>query len=121
METNSQRVRLGRWMLVGAGLGVSLLLPIALLLFFVPLRQVFWGFDDQPLPDVFFWFVVGIAAAIMLFALACSLSRDGERRTARNLLVAVAVFELLAWPCGVLMTHYVERVKVHGILYSAPE
>lgn len=120
METNSQRVRLGRWMLVGAGLGVSLLLPIALLLFFVPLRQVFWGFDDQPL-DVLFWFVVGIAAAIVLFALTCSLTWDGERLMARNLLAVVAVFELLAWPCGVLMTHYVERVNVHGLLYSAPE
>lgn len=108
-------------MLVVAGLGVSLLLPMALLLFFVPLRQVLWGFDDQPLLDVFFWFVVGIAAAIALFALTCSLSRDGERRTARNLLVVVAVFELLAWPCGVLMTHYVERVNVHGLLNSGPE
>lgn len=108
-------------MLVVAGLGVSLLLPIALLLFFVPLRQVFWGFDDQPIWDVLFWGVVGVVAAIALFVLVCSLSLDDERRIARNLLVAVAVFELVAWPCGVLMTHYVERVNVHGILYSAPE
>ncbi|WP_157210910.1 hypothetical protein [Verrucomicrobium spinosum] len=49
------------------------------------------------------------------------LSRDGRRRTAQYLLVIVAVFELLAWPCGVLMTHDVERVNVRGILYSTPE
>jgi hypothetical protein len=108
-------------MLVVAGLGVSFFLPMALLLFFVPLRQVLWGFDDQPIGDVLFWLVVGIVAAIALFTLTCSLSRDGQRRTARNLLVAVAVFELMARPSGILMTHYVERVNVHGILNSGPE
>ncbi len=108
-------------MLVVAGLGVSLFLPMALLLFFVPLRQVLWGFDDQPIGDVLFWLVVGIVAAIALFILTCLWSRDDQRRTARNLLVAVAVFELMARPCGVLMTHYVERVNVRGILNSGPE
>ncbi len=87
----------------------------------MPLRQVFWGFDDQPVGDILFWLVVGIVAAIALFALTCMLSRDGRRRTAQYLLVIVAVFELLAWPCGVLMTHDVERVNVRGILYSTPE
>lgn len=90
------------------------------MLFFIPLRQVLWGFDDQPIWDVLFWSVVGLVAGVFLFFTVCALLRDGERVIARRVLAAVAAFEILAWPCGVLMTHYVERVNVHGLLYSAP-
>ena len=86
------------------------------MLFFIPLRQVFWGFDDQPLLDVMAWMVVGLVAAVFLFSTLVALIADGELGKGWKVVMLVAALELIAWPSGILMTHYVERINVHGIL-----